>query len=400
MIPVDQALGLIEEQAMPLAAEQVRLAEALGLLLAEDVTSDINSPPYIKALMDGYAVQAHDPSDELEVIEEVTAGEVPRHAVVPGTAIRIMTGAPVPEGANAVVMQERTARGGERHIRVSDPTLEPGQNILQVGASIKKGDVVLRRGTLIRPAEVGILAEVGRVDLLAVPRPRVAILATGNELVSHGTLPDPGKIRNSNGPMLAACVRSSCGVPENLGIIRDDRDVLPSRIEQGLAHDVLLLTGGVSVGVLDLVPKVLAHLGVREVFHKVQLKPGKPLWFGVREKGDRRALVFGLPGNPASTFVCFHLFVLPALRALSGQGFVGLPRSTAKMKTDFHHRGNRATFRPAYFEETDRGPTVAPIRWLGSADLAALTGANALIAFAPRDEQYTSGDQVDVLLLP
>jgi molybdopterin molybdotransferase len=399
MIPVDQALGLVEEHAVPLAAAEVRLADALGLLLAEDVKSDINSPPYTKSLMDGYAVQAHDPAEELEVIEEITAGEVPRHAVVPGTTIRVMTGAPVPEGANAVVMQERTARAGQQHVRISDPTLKPGQNILQVGASIKKGDVVLRRGTLIRPAEVGILAEVGRVDLLAVPRPRVAILATGNELVSHGTLPDPGKIRNSNGPMLAACVRSSCGVPENLGIIRDDRDVLPSRIEQGLAHDVLLLTGGVSVGVLDLVPKVLAHLGVREVFHKVQLKPGKPLWFGCREANGRRTLVFGLPGNPASSLVCFHVFVLPAMRALAGRGFVGMSRREAWLGSDFHNRGNRATFRPALLRETDGGATVDPIRWLGSADLAALHAANALIGFPPRDQHYVAGDAMAVYLL-
>jgi molybdopterin molybdotransferase len=199
--------------------------------------------------------------------------------------------------------------------------------------------------------------------------------------------------------MLAACVAAAGGVPQNLGIGRDDRDVLRTLIEQGLAHDVLLLSGGVSVGVHDYVPEVLAELGVTEIFHKVQLKPGKPLWFGFRETDGRRTLVFGLPGNPASSLVCFHVFVLPALRALAGLGFAGMRRREARLGSDFHNRGNRATFRPALLRETDEGATVEPIRWLGSADLAALHAANALIGFPPRDQHYVAGDAVGVYLL-
>jgi molybdopterin molybdotransferase len=311
-----------------------------------------------------------------------------------------MTGAPVPDGADAVVMQERTTRAGDRHIRLSDPTLNSGQNILPVGASIRTGDVVLRSGTMIRPIEVGILAEVGRVDVLALRQPHVAILATGNELVSHGTPPDPGKIRNSNGPMLSACVRSAGARPEELGIGRDDQDLLERLVEQGLASDVLLLSGGVSVGTHDLVPAVLARLGVQNVFHKVQLKPGKPIWFGVCEAGGRRTLVFGLPGNPVSSLVCFYLFVLPALRSLAGRGFVGMERLRAPLAADFHHRGNRAAYRPAALKESDGQTIVELIRWLGSADLASLAAARALVAFPPRDQLFTSGDTVDVLLLP
>lgn len=400
MIPVEQALALVEEQAQPLPPEQVKLREALGLVLAEDVRSDINSPPYIKSLMDGYAVQAHDPADELEVTEEVMAGDVPRHAVVPGTAIRVMTGAPVPEAADAIVIQERTRPAGERRIRLADPTLKPGQNILPIGAVIRKGDVVLPAETLLRPIEVGILAEVGRVDVLATPRPQVAVLATGNELVPHGTPPDPGKIRNSNGPMLSACVRSAGAIAHDFGIARDDRESLRESIEEGLSHDVLLLSGGVSVGMLDLVPPVLTDLGVQQIFHKVQLKPGKPLWFGVRETDGRRTLVFGLPGNPVSSLVCFQLFVLPALRAVGGHGFVGLARTTARLAADYHHRGNRTSYRPAVLGEGPAGKTVEPIRWLGSSDLASLTAANAFIAFPPRDHHFAGGDEVDVRVLP
>jgi molybdopterin molybdotransferase len=176
--------------------------------------------------------------------------------------------------------------------------------------------------------------------------------------------------------------------------------VLRRLIEDGLAHDVLLLSGGVSVGVHDFVPQTLAALGVKEVFHKVQLKPGKPVWFGVSESSGRRTLVFGLPGNPASSLVCFHLFVQPAICALSGRGFVGMEQLPARLTKEFHHRGNRSAYRPAVVRRMEAGATALPIEWLGSADLASLTAANALIEFPPRERRYAAGEVVTVHLLP
>jgi molybdopterin molybdotransferase len=239
---------------------------------------------------------------------------------------------------------------------------------------------------------------VGRVSVRVVPRPRVAILATGNELVPLEVVPGAGHIRNSNSPMLAAQVQAAGGAAAELGIARDTADELRTLIGIGLEADVLLVSGGVSAGVLDLVPGVLAELGVREVFHKISLKPGKPLWFGVRaaEAGDR--LVFGLPGNPVSSLVCFELFVRPALAALAGRAG-GLVESTALLACEFVHRGERPTYHPARVSSEAGRQVVEPARWKGSGDLAALAGANALACFPSGDRTHAAGEAIRVLLL-
>ena len=215
--------------------------------------------------------------------------------------------------------------------RLQQTDLPPGQNILPVGSSLRAGDVVLRAVRILRPIEIAILAEIGRAVATVQPRPRVAILPTGNELVPVGEKPGQGQIRNSNGPMLLAAAARAGAEAIELGIARDDRERLKQWIEQGLAADVLVLSGGVSAGAFDLVPEVLSELGVEQVFHKVALRPGKPLWFGVKDDGERRVLVFGLPGNPVSSFVCFELFARPAIAALSGRGFVGAPTIQARL---------------------------------------------------------------------
>ena len=333
---------MIREHAAPLAPIREPLDTSLGLMLAEDIVADADSPPYDKALMDGYAVQAHDPENELTVLETVTAGQVPRHAVSSGTAIRIMTGAPIPEGADAVVMQERVTRVSEDRIRLADPTLEPGQHILPLGTSMRQGDVVLRSPRAIRPVDVGVLAELGHLRPLAYPRPHVAVLATGDELVPAQHVPPAGKIRNSNGPLLSSLVtKNGCQVTD-LGIASDDHAQLKKKVRAGIDHDVLLLSGGVSAGVRDFVPQLLDSLGVEKVFHKVQIKPGKPVWFGMLNQDDRRTYVFGLPGNPVSSYVCFLVFVRPLLSILSAQRD-RLPQKNILAK-DFHHRGDRQTY--------------------------------------------------------
>ena len=400
MIRVDEALAKILALAQPRPATRVPLPAALGRVLAEDVTSDIDSPPHDKALMDGYAVIASDidgPEVRLRVVEEVTAGEVPSRPVHSGEATRIMTGAPIPKGADAVVMVEQTKAAGDGNaIECQTTTATIGQNIMPRGTSLRAGQVVLQAGQTIRPIEIGVLAECGADEVAVFPTPTAAVLSTGNELVPVSELPDTGQIRNSNGPMLGALVCRAGSQPVDLGIGRDDRSELMDRVQRGLREDVLILSGGVSAGVMDLVPGVLRENGVEEVFHKVKLKPGKPLWFGTRRSAAATTLVFGLPGNPVSSLVCFELFVRPALRALAGHGDGGLPRRRARLTSAFQHRGDRPTYFPSRLVEEQGGWLAEPLPWKGSADLRTLADANGLIHFPPGKRTYSPGDIVEV----
>jgi len=411
MLSVDEALDLVLKHARPLPVRAVPLDDALSLTLAEDVASDIDSPPYDKSIVDGYAIRAEDMASgvaELRVLEEVVAGAVPSHLVESGTATRIMTGAPIPVGANAVVMIEQSElfdRDGVTSVRLTSAAPKTGQSIMPRGSSMHRGDVVLNVNHTLNSVAIGLLAELGRTQVVVRPLPSVAVLATGNELVPPDQTPGPGQIRNSNESMLAALVRSHARDVRRLGIARDDRDDLRRSITEGLEADVLLLSGGVSAGVLDLVPSVLEELGVRQVFHKVQLKPGKPLWFGVYEPDDHRTLVFGLPGNPVSTLVCYHLFVRWALERLRGRGeaSTGLTpkqlRIKARLTEEFVHQGERPTYYPArigYIKEEKR-LVVTPLRYRGSGDLRALVDATCLIAFPPGDKTYRVGKKVKAI---
>ncbi|MBL8830283.1 MAG: molybdopterin molybdotransferase MoeA [Planctomycetaceae bacterium] len=420
MLTVEQALQLVIENTRPLPRVEVPLLEALGRVLAEDVASDIDSPPYDKSVVDGYAVQTADFVDgraELVFLEEITAGMVPTQRVESGTTTRIMTGAPIPAGADGVVMVERSTiveTGGVIRIQLVEPKIKSGQNIIRQGSSMRRGETILSKKSPqpITPVAIGVLAEIGRTKVRVVPQPSVAILATGNELVPPGTTPGPGQIRNSNESMLAALTIQAGGTPRLLGVARDERDELRQKISAGLDADILLLSGGVSAGVLDLVPGVLRELGVVEVFHKVSLKPGKPLWFGVLDHGERRTLVFGLPGNPVSTFVCFRLFVDAALQYLiRGYETASLPAHAlqpqlpARLGTDFNHRGDRPTYHPARYQEANNSngewgqDIVTPLAWKGSGDLRTLLDADALIVFPPGDKQYAKGDAISYLPL-
>ena len=423
MLSVSEALAKVLAYAGRKPPTRVPLAESLDLVLAEDVASDVDSPPHDKAMVDGYALVSGDlaaGSAELSILEEVTAGAVPTLAVSLGHCTRIMTGAPLPAGADAVVMVERTEllASGQR-VRIVD-NVHAGQNTMRQGASLRRGEVVLTAGQPIRPPEIGLLAEVGRAEISVIARPRVAILSTGNELVEAHEQPAAGQIRNSNGPLLVAAVRRAGGGPLAIGIARDDVADLRAKIEQGLAADILVLSGGVSAGVLDLVPRVLQELGVEEVFHKVNLKPGKPLWFGVagsrfKVQGSKSesadvelgtlnhepgSLVFGVPGNPVSSLVCFELFVRPAIARLAGRDpESGVRWLSARLTKAFTHRGDRPTWFPAMLRRTDDGWSAEPVDWRGSADLRGITRATALIAFPAGDRMWQAGDVFEVLLL-
>jgi molybdopterin molybdotransferase len=412
MLNVDEALQHVLNHCSPLPPQSVPLDEALGLVLAEDIASDIDSPPYDKSMVDGYAIVAADlasGSAQRKVLEEVVAGETPTQTVRSGQATRIMTGAPLPRGANAVVMVEKTELilTGDAtdlgQVRLTDAAVSSGQNILPQGESMRRGDVVINRGSPLRAIEIGLLAEVGRDPAPVIRRPRVAILSTGNELVPASQQPGVGQIRNSNGPMLAASVAAAGGVPLSLGVGRDDATELREAIRRGLEADVLVLSGGVSAGVLDLVPGVLAELGVHKVFHKVRLKPGKPLWFGVLPAADGQQangrLVFGLPGNPVSSLVCFELFVRAALERLAGRAATAKGPISGRLDSQFAHRGDRPTFHPATLVAAESGPIATPLRWRGSADLRTLALANALIHFPAGEHAYQAGDAVQILPL-
>lgn len=396
MISVAEAQEIVLREARPLSSAAAELGPmALGLTLAEEVKADLDSPPFAKAMMDGFAVRSSDLSSqgvELAVVGEVFAGNMPRCFVAAGQCCRIMTGAPMPPGADAVVMLEKAEQTGDR-VRFSE-TPKPGQNILPQGAEMKRGQVVLRTGTKLRPQELGVLASVGRSRFLAIRRPVVAILSTGDEVVEPALTPGPGKIRNSNATLLAALSTAAGAEPRSLGIAADTKESLRDAIRKGLDADVLLLSGGVSAGQLDLVPQALEEQGVSPLFHKVSLKPGKPLWFGTKDG----KLVFGLPGNPVSSFVGFELFVRPALRAMRGQSPKPPTEAPATLATPLRHKGDRPTYHPCRVSFSASGLRAAPVKWLGSPDLLATAGGNAWLVLPAGDFDLRAEAPVRVLL--
>jgi len=406
MISVEQALELVLQHAGKLQrCRQANLAAALGCVLAEDIASDVDSPPHDKSIVDGYAIHAADLSgeNELVVCERILAGLVPSKPLEPGFATQIMTGAPIPESCAAVVMVEKTStrmKGDQEFVSLSERGIRPGQNITRRGQSMKTGDVVLRQGALLRAIELGLLAEVGRDSVWTLLDPAVAILATGDEIVPHTEKPPPGKIRNSNSSLLANLVLQAGGQPDEMDIVPDQAEALLAAIESNLDHDAILLSGGVSAGVHDLVPAALAKAGVKQVFHHVNLKPGKPLWFGFFERGDNQppCLVFGLPGNPVSGLVCFELFVRPALQKMRWQKPTGLTFQRGTLAVEHKHRGDRPAYWPAQFEpETGE---ILPLSWQGSGDLRALTAANSLAHFPGGDRVWPVGEELTAYLLP
>ncbi len=408
LLTVAQAVALVLARSQALAPRLVPLADALGLILAETVVADVDLPPFTKALMDGYAVRASDLTEAgehpLRVVDEISAGRTSTRSIEPGEAARIMTGAPLPSGSDAVVNVERTRPDP------ADPTLvwitttgpiAPGMHRLDRGREMRRGEVLLEPGMMIRPGTVGLIASAGRGSVEATPRPSVAVVPTGDELVPAEQVPGLGQIRNTNGPILGALARGwGASVVVEHPSIPDDPDRLIEMFRRELGEsDVLLISGGVSVGIKDHVPSALLAAGAEPVFHKVAVKPGKPIWFGVgppRSDGRPGTLVFGLPGNPASALVGFLLFVRPALDALSGRGSNPIPVEVAKLGASFEHRGDRPTYHPVRVE----GDRVFPLDWAGSADLRTVALADGFAAFAPGDHDHRAGDPVKWLRFP
>jgi molybdopterin molybdotransferase len=368
--------------------------------LAEPVISDVDSPPFDKAMLDGFAIMVDDPSPTRRILEQVIAGGVPHHTIKLGTTVSVMTGAPVPAGASAVIKHEDTKRLDETTVQLPTGATKEWAGIFRRGESFQQGQELMPAGKLLRSIDLALLAEIGKSVVAAIPRPRVAVLATGNELVECGKTIGPGQICNSNGPMLLAALTEAGATPLDLGIARDENNELRAAIGKGLEADILLVTGGVSAGVMDLVPTVLAELGVEQVFHKVHMKPGKPLWFGKHEAEGKRTLVFGLPGNPVSTLISFQLFVKPALAALAGGSFETPKPIRGQLTAGAKHRGDRPTYHPCRLERGQQGSdSVEPLVWRGSADLAALADANGLMILPAGDYELAVGTPVDAVAL-
>lgn len=321
LLPVADALAIVLAQTQPLPAQLTALPDVIGLVLAETVMAQEPLPPFPASIKDGYAVVAADGPGDYPVLGEVTAGRVAPFTIQTGTVAYITTGAPVPSGADAVVMVEETAplpaSQGQRYVRIQQQ-VQAGDDIRAIGADIDVDETVLPAGVHLGAAEVGLLATVGAAQVRVHPRPRVAILSTGDELVEPNQAIGPGQIRDSNRAMLYAAVTAAGGIPLDLGIAGDTLPALQTKIEQGLQEaDVLLTSGGVSMGDLDLIKPLLEQAGIVH-FGRIRMKPGKPLTFATIHSADQQKLVFGLPGNPVSSLVTYYLFVVPALRKLAG----------------------------------------------------------------------------------
>lgn len=392
LIDIAEARERVLAAARPLSPpELVRLEHALDRVLAEDVSSSEPLPPFDSSAMDGFAVAAG-PAAELAVIGESRAGHPSNVAVAAGRAIRISTGAPLPAGADAIVPVERTSeRDGA--VRVPETTL--GANVRRAGEDVKPGELLLRAGTTLGPAELGVLAALGRPEVTCGARPRIAVLATGDELVEPGLPLGPGQIRNSNVYSLAAQAQRAGAIPVSRGVVPDDRAGTVAALAVALeGADVVCVSGGVSVGTHDHVKPALAELGVQERFWGVRLRPGKPTWFG--ERGP--VLVFGLPGNPVSAMVTFHLFVRPALRRLAG-GAPADTRASAVLDETVPRNPSRDEIVRCTLAARDDGWHVAPTKEQGSHVLTSMLGARAFALVTAGPGDIAAGDRVPVELL-
>ena len=398
VLSFERAQELIQlhcQKLKPIGSESVAIEHALNRVLAEPVLADRDFPPFPRATRDGYALKAADLSTipaTLGVMGQVKAGSNYQGIIQSGQAVEIMTGAPVPEGADAVVMVEYTQPNG-RQVEILRG-VNAGENIVPKGSEGKAGQEMLSAGTRMGFVQIAAAAAVGKSKLTCYQKPGVAILATGDELVDLSVSPGPHQIRNSNSYSLAAQVLLAGGEPARLPIAPDDEQALTALIQKGLSADLLLISGGVSMGQFDLVEQVLNTLGARFFFTGVHIQPGKPAVFG-------EALAkpfFGLPGNPVSTMVTFDLFVRPVLEALSGGDPVRLPTAKARLSKALKTKTGLTRFLPAVVRGGLYDPEVELVPWQGSGDILAAARANCYIVVPPDQDSIAVGEMVSILL--
>jgi molybdopterin molybdotransferase len=396
MLTYDEArrtvIAQVSSRPRPGSAERVPLAGALGRILAEQLVSDRAYPPFDRSTRDGYAVKASEaaPGANLRCVGEIKAGDQVRSPLAAGTCVQIMTGAAVPPEADAVVMIEFTERSGDQ-IRFTRET-RAGQNIVAHGTEAAADQILLFPGTRLGFAELAIAAQVGASELACSARPRVAILSTGDEVVGVGDAPGPFEIRNSNSVSLAAQTRLSGGDPVPLGNAPDRKELLQAKIREGLAADILVLSGGVSMGKYDLVEDVLKDLGAEFYFDAVAIRPGKPAVFGC----CGQTLVFGLPGNPVSTMVTFELLVTAAIDLLGGAPARPLPLLEARLVEALEEKPGLTHFLPARLEWKGTEPWVRALHWHGSGDIATLARANCFIVLPAEAQRIAASSHVRI----
>jgi molybdopterin molybdotransferase len=400
MISAHEALEHVLRDLPRLGAERVALTQARGRVLAESVCAPWDVPPFRNSAMDGYAVRAADVAAarpgqpvHLRVIETLAAGMVPTRIVQAGAATRIMTGAAMPEGADAVVPVENTTVAGDV-IEVRVPA-HPGEAVRGAGEDLRAGVAVFQPGRLLRPADIGVLASLGTTTLRVARPARVAILVTGDELVDVGQPPGPGRIVNSNEYALAAAVEEAGAEAIRLGIVRDQRDELRHAFQEAFTADLVVSTGGVSMGTFDYVRALLHDIGYEERFWKVAQKPGKPLTFGMRNGTP----AFGLPGNPVSALVCFYLYVLPAMRTMAGMASVHLPHTEATLSEPLIKKPRLTEFVRCILEGPAHDLRARSTGTQSSGVLSSLSAGHGLIV-TPQDAALVeAGTRVKVLLL-
>ena len=396
VLPFRDARRVVEECARSLPSpdtEALPLVNASGRVLAEAIAADRDLPPFARATRDGFALREQDVASvpaRLRVVSEIRAGGTAGPAITAGQCAEIMTGAPVPEGADAVVMVEFTSRTGDT-VEIQRRA-EPGQNIVPVGAEARTGAEVIAAGARIRYPQVAVAAAVGKSWVNVYKRPRVAVLATGDELVAVGRAPGPSQIRNSNSYSLSAQLEEAGAIPERLPVAPDEAARLRELIAEGLRTDLLLLSGGVSMGKYDLVEQVLGEFQAEFLFTGAEIQPGRPVVFGRAGK----TYFFGLPGNPISTMVTFDLFVRPMLEALSGASHSPLMFLQARLKGEVKTKTGLTRFLPALLTGEFDQVQVEPVRWQGSGDIAANARANCYLVVPPDRERIAAGEMVSV----
>ncbi len=391
MLPFEKALKTVLDSARQFGSERVDIAHAVNRILAEDVTSDTDMPPFNKSAMDGYACRREDLANELTIIETIQAGAPPRMAIESNQCAKIMTGAAVPQGADCVIMIEFTENPTANTVRFAGR--QTANNICLKGEDVKAGEVVLQKGSRIRPQHIAVLASVGCTQPVVSKRPRVAVLATGDELVGAASKPGPSQIRNSNSFQLAAQIEGVGAVARNYGIAKDTDKAIDKKFKEAVDQsDVVIVSGGVSVGDYDLVPGIFKQNNIDLLFEKIAMKPGKPTVFGVSEK----VYCFGVPGNPVSTFVLFELLVKPFLFKLMGHDYappaIGIPlgESIRRKKT------KRQSWIPVAI--TDTG-TLKPVEYHGSAHINALCIADGVVSIGVGVGEIEKGTIVPVRLI-
>jgi molybdopterin molybdotransferase len=405
VLSFEEARRVVEDQARRIAArgtEAVDLLSAAGRVLAEPVAADRDIPPFPRSTRDGYAVRSGDLSQlpaTMEVIGEIKAGENPDllpASVGPGTAVSIMTGAPVPAVADAVVMVEYTSRLGQR-VEFTRGVVS-GENIVPRGAEARQGGLLVDRGVRLNDAAIALAASVGKSRLDVYKRPRISVLTTGDEIVDVGATPGPTQIRNSNSYSLASQILAAGGEPVLLPIAPDETRKLRQLIELGLQSDLLLLTGGVSMGRYDLVEPVLAELGAEFFFTGAKIQPGRPVVFGRAGAPPDHKYFFGLPGNPVSTMVTFELFARPLIEALAGMCPRKLAFPHTRLASEIRVKTGLTRFLPAIFSGEFENSRVQLVAWQGSGDIAATARANCYVVIPPDRELIASGEWVAVMM--